>query len=99
MLVPGYSGTLGTRTYVFIVEIPQPVGQRHTSCTTLLWKPRDQSREGTPIYLVTFENSRSIEKGALDVRSYCGNPAIQTGKAHEFPLLPRNLKNVYASAL
>jgi hypothetical protein len=89
MLVSGYPGTLGTPMYVFIVEFPQPVGRRHTSCTQLLWKPRDQSREDTPIYLVTFENSRSMEQGALHVRSYCGNPAIQAGKAHAFPLLQR----------
>jgi hypothetical protein len=38
------------------------MGARHTSCTHLLWKPRGPSKEGVPVYLVTFETSRSVEE-------------------------------------
>jgi hypothetical protein len=60
MLVPGYPGTQGTSMYLFTVESLQPVSAMHTSCTQLLWKPRDSSREQTPIYLVAFETSRPV---------------------------------------
>jgi hypothetical protein len=82
MLVPGDPGSLGIHIYVFTVESQQPVGARHTSCTQLLWKPHGPSREDTPIYLVKFETSWG--QGTLHVRSYCGNPAIQAGKARIF---------------
>jgi hypothetical protein len=49
MLLPGDPGSIGTRIYVFNVESQQPVGARHTSCTQLLWKPRDPRRQGTYI--------------------------------------------------
>jgi hypothetical protein len=55
MLVPGHPGRLGAHIHIFTVEFQQPVGARHTSCTQLLWKPHDPSREDTLIYLVTFE--------------------------------------------
>jgi hypothetical protein len=57
MLVPGYPGTLGTTMYLFTVESLQPVWAMHTSCTQFLWKPRDSSREQTPICLVAVEAS------------------------------------------
>jgi hypothetical protein len=84
MLVPGDPARLGTHIYVFIVESVQPVGARHTSCTQLLWKPHDPSREDTPIYLVTFETSRLVGQGTLYVSSDCGNPATLVRKAHTF---------------
>jgi hypothetical protein len=60
MLVPGDPSRLGTPTYVFTVETPQPVRARHTTCTQLLWEPHDPSRENTPVYLVTFETSPRV---------------------------------------
>jgi hypothetical protein len=49
MLVPGDPGGIGKHIYVFTVESQQPVEARHTSCTQLLWKPRDPGRQGTHI--------------------------------------------------
>jgi hypothetical protein len=60
MLVPGDPGSIVIHIYVFAVESQQPVGERHTSCTRLLWKPHGPSREDTPIYLVTFETLRLV---------------------------------------
>jgi hypothetical protein len=54
MLLPGDPGSIGIHIYVFTVESQQLVGARHTSCTQLLWKPRDPGREDTHI-LVTVE--------------------------------------------
>jgi hypothetical protein len=84
MLVSGDPGRLGTPIYVSPVESPQPVGPRYNSCTRLLWKPRDPRREDAPIYLITFETSRLMGQGKLLVRSYFGNPATRTRKAHTF---------------
>jgi hypothetical protein len=63
------------------------------SCTQLLWKPRDPSREGPPIYLVTFEASRPLGQGTVHVSSYCGNHAIRAGKAHPFTQLPLKIRD------
>jgi hypothetical protein len=59
-----------------------------TSCTQLLWKPRDPRREGTQIYLVPFETSRPMGQVTVHVSSYCVNTAIRAGKAHPFTELP-----------
>jgi hypothetical protein len=58
MLVPDAQGSLGTPIYVFTIEMTGPVVSRNTSCTQLLWNPRDTSKEGALFYLVTFENWR-----------------------------------------
>jgi hypothetical protein len=55
MLVAGDPGRLGTPIYIFAVESPQLVGARHTSCTQLLWKPRDPGRQSRIISVVTAE--------------------------------------------
>jgi hypothetical protein len=70
------------------------VGARNTSCKQLLWKTRDTSKEGAPIYLVTFETSRPMGHRTDHVGSYCGNPAIRAGKAHTFLYLPRKSRDV-----
>jgi hypothetical protein len=49
MLVPGDLGSIGIHIYVLTVESQQPVGPRNTSCTQLLWKPRDPGRQDTNI--------------------------------------------------
>jgi hypothetical protein len=59
-------------------------GAWHSSCTQLLWKPHNPSREDTPIYLVTFEPRDPWGQGTLHVCSYCGSPATQSGKTHPF---------------
>jgi hypothetical protein len=87
MLVAGYLGSLRTPMYVFIVEFPQPVGTRNTSYTQVMWKLRDQSREGVPVYLDTFKNSRTVGQGTVHVSSYCRHPAIRARKAHPFTWL------------
>jgi hypothetical protein len=48
----------------------RPVVSRTTSCTQLLWNPRDTSKEGAPFYLVTFENWLPMGQGKLHVRMY-----------------------------
>jgi hypothetical protein len=62
MLMPGGPGRIGTPVYVFTVESPKHMGARHTSCTPLLWKPHDPSREDTSLYLIAFETSRPMGK-------------------------------------
>jgi hypothetical protein len=74
----------GTPIYLATFETLRPVGARNTSCTQLLRKHRDPSKEGAPIYLVTFETSRPIGRSRVHVSSYCGNTAIQAGKARTF---------------
>jgi hypothetical protein len=73
-----------TPIYLVTFETSRPVGARNTSCTQLVRKSRNPSREGAHIYLVTFVTSRPVGQGTLYVRSYCGKPAIQAGKAHLF---------------
>jgi hypothetical protein len=73
-----------TPLYLVTFETSRLLGARNTSCKQLLWKPRDPSRDGAPIYLVTFETSRPTGQGTVHVSNYCGNPAIQAGKAHPF---------------
>jgi hypothetical protein len=65
-------------------ETSRSVGARNNSCTQLLWKPRDPGRQGTPIYLCTFDTSRPVGQGTLHVRTCCGNPATRARKAHTF---------------
>jgi hypothetical protein len=74
MLVLCYPGRLGTTIFIFTVESPQPVVARHTSCTQLLWKPHDPSREDTPIYLVTFETSRLVGARNTSCKQLLWNP-------------------------
>jgi hypothetical protein len=85
--VPGDPGRLGTPIYIHTEETPRPVEARHTSCTQLLWKPRNPSKESARIYLVTFENSRLVGQGTLNVRSYYGKPAARAGKVYPFTSL------------
>jgi hypothetical protein len=73
-----------TPLYLVIFETLCLLGVRNTSCKQLLRKLHDPSREGTPIYLVTFKTSRPMGQGTVHVSGYCGNPAIQAGKAHPF---------------
>jgi hypothetical protein len=44
LVVPVDAGRLGTNIYVVTVETSQAVEARYTSCTQLLWKPRDKGR-------------------------------------------------------
>jgi hypothetical protein len=100
MLVPGEQGSRGIHTYVFTVESQQTVGARHTSCTQLLWKPQDPSREDTHIYLITFEKSRYL--GAKEHFMYPVTvETLRSGQARHARLSTYrgNLKNVYEYVL
>jgi hypothetical protein len=56
--VPGDLGKLGTHIYVVTLETPRVVEAKNTSCTQLLWKPRDPGGQGTLIYVITMETWR-----------------------------------------
>jgi hypothetical protein len=55
-------------------ETSRSVGERHSSCKQLLWKPRDPGWQGAPIYLPLKTRDR-WGKTTLHVRGYCGNQA------------------------